>query len=1130
MLYLRRMHFKQAFLRTMGLVCALLTNCVSGAQTTGTTSASSTASTAGSNTKTGAITGDRYASEPAVIERNDRETAFAADGTGFERQTFVIRVQTEAAVKDLSVISFIFASASQHIDLDYVRVRHPDGSVVESSIADALEMPTEVMRQAPFYSDLKVKQVPVRGLRPGDKLEWSVRNVRTKAEAPGQFWGGESFTGKERVALSESFTLRLPKSVTAKVWSPKQAPKITEERDERVYRWTSSQLESTVGPEADARNEADKKRTLTAEEVAERVDGTLPLIAWSSFHDWSAVGAWYHGLAESRVTPDAAIKAKAAELTAGKTTDEAKIKAIYAYVSAEIRYIGVALGQGRYQPHLASEVLENQYGDCKDKATLLSSLLAAAGYKSDTVLIGAGIRFNEEVPSPAAFNHAITVVAPTAAGAGAEPIWLDSTQEVAPYRVLLLIERDKQVLRVPLDVPAMVDRTPKVLPFDTFQNFDAQGTIDTKGMAKSRVVYTIRGDDEIALRAVVRQVSPGQYDQAAQYLFSSMGFGGKVTHATFTLPDHTDEPFVMSFDYEREKPGNDWDSYRIFALDGLDGLPILDEKEPPQVPIDLGIPRKVTSTSSLRLPAGWGATLPDAVRKQSKWVKFDRSYRFEKGALIEDKTITVLQPKIPVSEWHEYKKFTDDAGVGSYPYIQLTRKSDAADSSDKTPGPPPPTKSVPEAATLIDEAVKANEKRQLDHSGELLDKAKALNDEQPYLWSVTGYRAFLRGEVTEAVNDYQKEIKLHPNEGNIYQLLAGAQVAQGKRSDAEETLQDKLSYVGPDSAVAIQLSQMLIDDGQATSAINVAETAMTADASNPRLVWILGRARMKAGQKAVALSTLSTALRDTDDAGLRNDIAYDLADAGYASKEVEEASRKSVDQITAESETWKLSAPDQDITEMRQRTSLIVASWDTLGWTIFKRPDGQSDERTAEAERYIAASWNNGFHAVVGLHLGEIKESLHHPAEALTIYQLAEAATSKTDLRGVRLPLSDTERELSSRIERLKKTNASAALKDPGETLRNILKLSAGPSGGESLVAPYRLLLSADGVQDAMAVTGTDGDHGKPDAEKDMAKFRKAIPKTWVPSGSSARILRSGVVNCHQDVCEVVITPLYATR
>jgi Flp pilus assembly protein TadD len=1068
---------------------------------------------------------DRYATEPAVIERNDREITFAADGTGVERQTLVVRVQTDAAVKSLGVVSFNYASASQHVDIEYLRVRHPDGSVVETPVADALEMPTEIMRQAPFYSDLEEKQIPVRGLRAGDKLEWSVRLVRTKAEAPDRFWGISSFTGKERVALAERFTLRLPKAVPANVWSPKQPPKIIEEGSERVYRWTSSQLEPTVGPEADARNEADKKRALTPEEITDRTDGALPLIAWTNFPDWASVGDWYHTLEAGRVTPDDVIKAKAAELVAGKSSDEEKIRAIYEYASTQIRYIGVALGQGRYQPHMASEVLSNQYGDCKDKATLLASLLAAAGFSADTVLIGAGVRFNEAVPSPGAFNHAITAIS-TGAGANRKTIWLDSTQEVAPYQALLFGIRDKKALRVPQQGAAYLDRTPADLPFASFQRFDAKSTLDTEGMAKGRIAITARGDDEIVLRSIVRQVSPAQYDQVTQYLMGQIGYSGKTSHSTITPPDRTEKPFELSFDYERDKPG-DWASYRISPQFPPDELPMVNEKEPPQTPILLGVPRTLTSTSEFKLPAGWSATLPDAIHRETPWVRYDKTYRLDKETLVAERSIVIVEAKVPVDKWHEYKKFADDVSVGQDQWISLTR---ASGSAGKTPGPPPPTKDDAKARELVQQAVEANQQHQFDSSGEYLNQAKAINDEQPYLWSVMGYRAMLRGEMTEAVTDYKHELELHPNEENIYPLLANTQLAQDKKADAEATMRSRLKAIGPDERTSLRLAQLLLDDDKPTEALAVAEDASKEDLSNQRLRWMLGRARLKAGQKAAGTSTLLVALREADDPGLRNDIAYELADNDLWTQEVEDAARKAVDQITQETASWTLTTADQDISEMRRKSALLVASWDTLGWAIYKSTTGKEPKRLAEAELYISAAWHNGLRSEVGLHLGELQAAQHRPAEALATYRMAKAATPEINALGVRQPPTAMQRELMARIERLEKLQPKTTAGEPGVLLNQQLKLSAGPSEGRSVVAPYRMMLTAKGPQNLVALKGADGDHGKPDPEKDLARMERAIPKTWIPAGSSARLLRSAVLNCHQDVCEVMVSPLLVTR
>jgi hypothetical protein len=155
---------------------------------------------------------------------------------------------------------------------------------------------------------------------------------------------------------------------------------------------------------------------------------------------------------------------------------------------------------------------------------------------------------------------------------------------------------------------------------------------------------------------------------------------------------------------------------------------------------------------------------------------------------------------------------------------------------------------------------------------------------------------------------------------------------------------------------------------------------------------------------------------------------------------------------------------------------------------------------------------------------------LHRPGEALVTYQLAEASSSHFDLRGVQQAPTSLQRELTRRIERLKRVRPSAALKDPAGILHEQLKLGAGSSGGQSLVMPYRMLLTADGVRNLVPIETSQGDQGKADPVKDLARARQAVPSTWVPAGSTARLLRSAVLNCHQDVCELMLTPLSTTR
>ena len=326
-----------------------------------------------------------------MIEHLDHVYTFAADGTGVRRFSVVARVHTDAAVRQLGVLGIDYASGSEHVELAYVRVRRPDGTVTETPVTEAIDMPSPVTTAAPFYSDLKELQIPVRNLRVGDLLEWQANIIRTKPEAPGEFWGAESFAD-DAVVLSQTVELHVPAGIYVNVWSPTSKPIESTTPTERIYRWESSHKQPTVGPAAEAERDRQKKQIWTAERELDEKKGKLPSIAWTTFKSWDAVGAWYRGLESDRILPsDPQIMAKVAELTAGKATELEKVRAVYSYVSTQIRYIGVDFGIGRYQPHRAAEVLENQYGDCKDKHTLLASMLGALGLRSDAVLIGAAV-------------------------------------------------------------------------------------------------------------------------------------------------------------------------------------------------------------------------------------------------------------------------------------------------------------------------------------------------------------------------------------------------------------------------------------------------------------------------------------------------------------------------------------------------------------------------------------------------------------------------------------------------------------------------------------------------------------------------------------------------------------------
>jgi hypothetical protein len=136
----------------------------------------------------------------------------------------------------------------------------------------------------------------------------------------------------------------------------------------------------------------------------------FPPEATGNMASWAALGHWYTELTTGRRDPTPEITQQVEHLIAGKADFDSKLRILTAYLQSEIRYVAIEIGVGGYQPHPASDIYRYHYGDCKDKATLLSSMLHIAGINSNYILIDTDRGFvNPAVPS-VWFNHAILAI------------------------------------------------------------------------------------------------------------------------------------------------------------------------------------------------------------------------------------------------------------------------------------------------------------------------------------------------------------------------------------------------------------------------------------------------------------------------------------------------------------------------------------------------------------------------------------------------------------------------------------------------------------------------------------------------------------------------------------------------
>jgi len=139
----------------------------------------------------------------------------------------------------------------------------------------------------------------------------------------------------------------------------------------------------------------------------------IPLLLVSTISDWQYISKWYWSINKPHIyAVNKALKNKVKELTKNKKTDLDKIKALYYYVSDNIRYLQTNIKKNEPFDYVlnASYIFDSKTGICRNKALLLVSMLRLAGFKSYPTIISVGEQLNKKVPMPFQFDHAIVAV------------------------------------------------------------------------------------------------------------------------------------------------------------------------------------------------------------------------------------------------------------------------------------------------------------------------------------------------------------------------------------------------------------------------------------------------------------------------------------------------------------------------------------------------------------------------------------------------------------------------------------------------------------------------------------------------------------------------------------------------
>jgi tetratricopeptide (TPR) repeat protein len=1020
-----------------------------------------------------------YSKEAFVTERLQERYRFENDGTGRKVATLRIHVLSEAGVQGFGQLRFGYNSANDRMEIGYVRVTKSDGTVVTAGPDAVQDLSSAVQQIAPVYTDYREKHVTVPGLRPGDTLECEVTTIFHTALAPGQFWTQHDFN-RSSIVLDEELEIDIPASRTVKLKTkPGFDAKISEENGRRIYHWSSSHLvheDNTKTPD----KSGTKKKNRKTEEASD--------VQMTTFASWEEVGHWYAGLEKDRRTPSKEVRAKAEALTKGLNSDLEKTEALYDFVAQNFRYVSLSLGLARYQPQAAADVLHNQYGDCKDKNTLLAALLEAEGLHSSSVLINSFRKLDPDVPSPSQFNHVVTMLP-----LGKEEIWMDTTTEVAPFRLLAFSLRKKQALVVTPNAVPHLEETPADPPMPDKELEEIAGKVDETGHLDGTVTFTMRGDSEVTLRNVFRHTAAAQWQKSIEVV--NKGLGGDVSNVKVSDPVATREPFTFSYqvskanfvDWSKKKlqlklPLSYWSPASVSADVGEE-----DEDDPSNTEnFKLGAPNEHTYRLKLELAPRFHADAPLPVALDRDYAAYQSTYTVAGPTFTAERKLTMRLAELPPARADDYRAFR--RSVLADEAQSLAIESSVAD-----------THFAPTNMKTSDLIRSGNEARRNGNYGlavELLNRAVEADPKNRTAWNDLGLVYFDDQQEKLAINAFQEQIAVNPFDESAYNNLGRVYMRERKYDEADKWFRKQIDVNPLDKYAHANLGLSLMEQHKYEDAVPELEKAAAVRPDNAHPQVNLGTAYLNLGQDEKAMAAFDKAVTISATPAIWNSIAYQLS---LKKAHLDRARSYAESAVSATAAALRNVSLDQVNRRDPALTSSLATYWDTLGWVGFA--DGQLDV----AERYVSAAWQLSGSADTADHLGQIYEKRGKKEDAVRLYALAMNA---------RRPEPETRTRLAALIGGDDKVEAMVAKhRDDQQHERTLQLPNAAKLDGR---AEFFVLL-APGQASAVAVEGAAFLEGDEKLKTFTEVLRSASFSQKLPDETPVKILRRGTLSCKSD-------------
>src|SRR5580704_1406031 len=391
------------------------------------------------------------------------------------------------------------------------------------------------------------------------------------------------------------------------------------------------------------------------------------------FANWNDMALWEVGLVRGRRDSSPEIKQKVAALTSSEASTTGKMAALAKFVQDDIRYVAIELGIGGWQPHAANDIFSHHFGDCKDKATLMSAMLKEVGIDSYYVVVNTRRgAVNANTPAVNWFNHVILAIKlPEGTGEGdlkavlqhktfGRLLIFDPTDEMTPFGYLRGALQANFGLLV-TDSGGELIELPKLAASMSGTRRTAKLTLTPTGALTGDVTEIRLGDPAAYQRFALRSAATDKDKiKPIENVLAESLANYRLTHATVTNMTHNDQPF--GYDYSLivdnyAKTAGNLLLVRPRVL-GTRSSALLETKEARKFPVEFAGPSLDSDTFEIALPAGYEVSdLPPPVDVDYDFASYHSKTEASGNTLKYTRRLEVKQLTVPVAQMETLKKF-----------------------------------------------------------------------------------------------------------------------------------------------------------------------------------------------------------------------------------------------------------------------------------------------------------------------------------------------------------------------------------------------------------------------------------------------------------------------------------------